>query len=297
MRIGKLGEFGLIERIKKTIKTDKSVIKGIGDDCAVLKLDKNRFLLCTCDMIVEGVDFLKNEDPFLIGRKALGISISDISACAGTPRYALISLGLPKNTRVETIDRIYRGINSLARKYKINIVGGDLSASVKLTIDVTLIGEVNKKELVLRGGAKPGDIIFVTGSFGGSIKGKHLKFTPRLEEAGFLTRKFRINSMIDVSDGLCQDLGHILKESGAGAVIYENLIPLSKESSGIRDGLSSGEDFELIFTLGIKEARRLSASKKRFYPVGHIVDRKYGLQFVDKYGRQKKLKPAGFRHY
>jgi len=297
MRIGKLGEFGLIERIKKTIKTDKSVIKGIGDDCAVLKLDKNRFLLCTCDMIIEGVDFLKNEDPFLIGRKALGISISDIAACAGTPRYALISLGLPKNTRVETIDRIYRGINSLARKYKINIVGGDLSASVKLTIDVTLIGEVNKKELVLRGGAKPGDIIFVTGSFGGSIKGKHLKFTPRLEEAGFLTRKFRINSMIDVSDGLCQDLGHILKESGAGAVIYENLIPLSKESSGIRDGLSSGEDFELIFTLEIKDSRRLIASKKGFYPIGHIVDRKYGLQFVNKNGRQKKLKPAGFQHY
>jgi len=297
MWIGKLGEFGLIERIKKAIKTDKSVIKGIGDDCAVLKLDKSRFLLCTCDMIIEGVDFLKNEDPFLIGRKALGISISDIAACAGVPRYALVSLGLPKNSRVGTIDRIYRGINSLARKYKINIVGGDLSASLKLTIDVTLIGEVNKKELVLRNGARTGDIIFVTGSFGGSIKGKHLKFTPRLEEARYLTRKFRINSMIDVSDGLCQDLGHILKESAAGAVIYEDLIPLSKEASGIRDGLSSGEDFELIFTLGIKESRRLIASRKRFYPVGHIVDRKYGLQFVDKHGRQRKIEPAGFRHY
>ncbi|MCK9595229.1 MAG: thiamine-phosphate kinase [Candidatus Omnitrophica bacterium] len=297
MQINKLGEFGLIERIKKTIKTDASVIKGIGDDCAVLKLDKSRFLLCTCDMIIEGVDFVKGEDPFLVGRKALAISISDIAACAGTPRYCLVSLGLPKNTRVEMIDRIYRGMNSLAGKYKINIVGGDMSSSDKLTIDVTMIGEVDKKKLVLRSGAKTGDIIFVTGRFGGSIKGKHLKFTPCLEEARFLTRNFRVNSMIDASDGLCQDLGHILKESAAGAVLYEDLIPLSKEASGIRDGLSSGEDFELIFTLGIKEGRRLIASKKMFYPIGHIVNREYGLQFVDKHGRQKKIDPAGFRHY
>ncbi len=122
-----IGEFGLINRIKKSIKSDASVIKGPGDDCAVLKLDKNNYQLFTCDMIIEGVDFTLKDGPYLIGRKALAVSISDIAACAGIPRYCVISLGIPKNTTVKFIDKLLKGVLDTAKKYNINLVGGDIS--------------------------------------------------------------------------------------------------------------------------------------------------------------------------
>ena len=180
MLINKIGEFGLIERFKKHIKTDSSVIVGSGDDCAVLKFNKERYQLLTCDMIVEGVDFTLRDRLDLIGRKALAISLSDIASCAGIPRHAVVSMGIPKRITVENVEVITKGLFALANKFKVNIVGGDLSSANRLTIDVSLLGEVEKKNLVLRKGSKIGDIIFITGSLGGSIRGKHLKFTPRL---------------------------------------------------------------------------------------------------------------------
>ncbi|MFZ2405089.1 MAG: thiamine-phosphate kinase, partial [Methylobacter sp.] len=169
MLIKKIGEFGLIERIRKSVAADPSVIKGIGDDCAVLPYTAKSFMLYTCDMLVEGVDFQPKENPALVGRKALAVSLSDIAACGGIPRWCLVSLGLPSHTRVEKVDSIYRGLGALAKKYSVGVVGGDISRAPKLTIDVSMIGEVDKKKLVLRSGAAPGDIILVTGSFGGSI--------------------------------------------------------------------------------------------------------------------------------
>ncbi len=186
MRLNEIGEFGLIKRFQKKIKTDSSVVVGSGDDCAVLKLDKNKYQLFTTDMIVEGIDFKKNDNLKLVGRKALAISISDIAACAGLPKQAVVALGLPKNMRVNQIDLLAQGLFDLAKKFKINIVGGDISAADKLIINVSMLGEVEKSKLCLRRGAKVGDLIMVTGEFGGSIKGKHLKFTPRLKEARFL---------------------------------------------------------------------------------------------------------------
>jgi thiamine-monophosphate kinase len=297
MLIKKLGEFGLISRIRRLIKTDSSVIKGIGDDCAVIKFTKNKYLLFTCDMLVEGVDFTKKDSPFLAGRKALAVSISDVAACCGLPRYALVSLGLPKKSRVKLVDDVYRGINSLAKQYKINIVGGDLSEAKQLTIDISLLGFVEKRNLVLRSGSQEGDIICVTGDFGGSIHGKHLRFTPRLKEARFLAKNFKINSMIDVSDGLILDLNHILKESKVGAVIYEDLIPVNKNALDLKDALTSGEDFELLFTLSLKEARRLTARGNVFIPIGYITGKTFGLQLMDKLGRKKRILPRGFVHF
>ncbi len=297
MLISKVGEFGLIERFKKHIKTDSSVIKGIGDDCAVIKFNKTHHLLYTCDMLVEGVDFTPKDEPYLVGRKALAVSISDIAACGGLPRYALVSLGLPKRCPVRLVDGVYRGINNLAKQYKINIVGGDLSAAEQLTIDISLLGTVEKKNLILRSGAQVGDIIFVTGNFGGSILGKHLGFAPRLKEARFLVKNFKINSMIDVSDGLSLDLNHILKESKVGAVIYEDLIPVNKNALDLEDALTSGEDFELLFTLSLKEAHRLLQKRKDFILIGKTVPQKSGLRLVDKQGRENRLKPRGFVHF
>ena len=298
MRLKEIGEFGLIERFRRQIKTDRSVFVGSGDDCAVLKLNSGRYQLFTCDMIVENVDFKRADDLKLVGRKALAVSISDIAACGGIPRHAVVSLGLPKNMKVKEVDLLSKGIFELARKYRINIVGGDISASEKLIIDVSLLGEVSKAKLCLRRGAKAGDIIMVTGSFGGSIKAKHLRFIPRLKEARFLTDNFKINSMIDVSDGLIQDLRHILEQSSAGAVIYESLVPLSKEAKDTQEALCSGEEFELLFTASRKEANRIiKSSKYHFKVIGEIMPESFGLRLIDYKNKYSKLKLSGFRHF
>ncbi len=298
MLIKNIGEFGLIERIKKLIKTDASVVKGPGDDCAVIKFSKDKYMLFTSDMIVEGVDFTGKDRPYLIGRKAIAVSVSDIAACAGLPRYCLVSLAMPQNSPVEFIDKLIKGMLSVAKKYGINIVGGDLSRSKQLTIDVSMLGIVEKKNLVLRSGAKIGDIIFVTGKLGGSILGKHLRFIPRLKEARFLVKNFRVNSMIDISDGLACDLGHILEESSTGAIIYEDLIPIRQQARNLNDALYGGEDFELLFTVSAYEAKKLYRKKLTgFKPIGEIVDKKYGLRLVDKRSRDKIIKPKGFQHF
>jgi thiamine-monophosphate kinase len=298
MQVKDIGEFGLIERFKNKIKVDSSVINGSGDDCAVLKLDKQNYQLLTCDMLIQGVDFTLKDNPYFIGRKAVAVSLSDIAACSGTPRYCVISLGLPGNTSVRFIDKLFQGMLDISRKYKVNIVGGDLSRSSKIIIDVSMLGQVKKKYLTLRSKAAPGDIIFVTGALGGSILGKHLKFTPRLNEAKFLSLNFKVNAMIDISDGLAQDLGHILNQSNCGAVIYEDLIPLNKGAAGLSDALNGGEDFELLFTLSRKEAGKLLKVKRaHFSPIGEIMPKDYGFKLIDKNKRQVGIKPKGFRHF
>jgi thiamine-monophosphate kinase len=298
MRLKDIGEFGLIARFQKKIKINSSVVKGSGDDCGVLKFNQSSYQLFTCDMVVEGVDFYKTTNLGLVGRKALAISISDIAACGGIPKHAVVALGLPKNIPVMQIDRLAKGLFDLAKKFNINIVGGDISASDKLIIDVSMLGEVNKNKLCLRQGAKIGDIIMVTGEFGGSIKGKHLKFTPRLKEAQFLVNNFKVNSMIDVSDGLLQDLGHILKQSKAGAVLYERLIPLSKQAQGIEEALCSGEEFELLFTASRLEANKIiKNSKYCFKVIGEIMPKSFGLRLINYKNKYSRLKLKGYRHF
>ena len=295
MYLKEIGEFGLIKRFQKQIETDRSVFKGSGDDCAVLKLNKSNYQLFTCDMIIEGVDFRKADNLEAVGRKALAISISDIAACGGVPRHAVVSLGLPKNMQVSQADLLAKGIFGLAKKYKINIVGGDISASDKLIIDVSMLGEVERPKLCLRRGARNGDIVMVTGSFGGSIKGKHLKFTPRLKEARFLVDNFKIHSMIDVSDGLIQDLGHILEQSSVGAVLYESLIPLSKEAKGTEEALCSGEEFELLFTASRDEASEIiKSSQYRFRVIGEIMPAAFGLRSINQKSRYSNFKLPGY---
>ena len=298
MRLNEIGEFGLIKRFQNKIKTDSSVIKGSGDDCAVLIWDKSHYQLFTTDMIVEGVDFKKNENLRLVGRKSIAISISDIAACAGIPTSAVVALGLPKNMQVSKVDLLAKGIFDLAKDFKINIVGGDISAADKLIISVSMLGIVEKNKLCLRQGAKVGDIIMVTGDFGGSIKGKHLKFTPRLEESRFLTDNFKINAMIDVSDGLIQDLGHILEQSSLGAVLYESLIPLSKAASGVEDALCSGEEFELLFTASRDQANEIiKSSKYHFKVIGEIMPKAFGLRLIDFKNKYSGLKLKGYEHF
>ncbi len=298
MLVKEIGEFGLISRIAQRIKTDRSVIRGIGDDCAVLEFSKDKYQLFTCDMLVEGVDFFKNTDPFLIGRKALAVSVSDIAACAGIPRYCLVSLGLPPDTSVDFVDRFLKGMLSIAKDYSINITGGDISRAPQISVDVSMLGVVEKRRLLLRSGALKGDIIFVSGSLGGSLSGKHLKFKPRIKEARYLTRNFKVNAMIDISDGLIQDLRHILKASKTGAILYEEMIPLSTQAKGLKSALYDGEDFELLFTVPALEARKIiSRNRDLFRPIGEIVERKYGLRLLSRKGKELPVKSRGFCHF
>jgi thiamine-monophosphate kinase len=298
MLVSDLGEFGLIERFKKRIRLDTSVARGSGDDCAVVKFDRKRFQLFTCDMIIEGVDFTLKDNPYFIGRKAVAISISDIASCLGVPTHCLISVGIPKNTPLKFMDRFFKGIQDICREYKINIVGGDLSSSRKIVIDVSMLGLVKKNKLALRSSAREGDLIFVTGTLGGSILGKHLKFSPRVNEARFLADNFKVNAMIDISDGLTQDLNHILKQSKVGALLYEGLIPKAKKARNLSDALTSAEEFELLFTLNPKEAKRLlKRNTVNFNLIGEIVDEKYGFKLIYNSGKIKDINLKGFTHF
>ncbi|MEI8175703.1 MAG: thiamine-phosphate kinase [Candidatus Omnitrophota bacterium] len=302
MKLKNIGEFGLIARIAGGIKTDRSVVKGIGDDCAVMKWTAGKYLLATVDMLIEDRHFRRSQPPELVGWKAVCCGVSDIAAMGGVPRWALISCGLPKELPLSYTDGLYRGINKAARAFGLTIVGGDTNESEKVILDVTVLGEAAKKEVVTRDGARAGDFIFVTGRLGGSIKGRHLRFTPRLAESRLLVKKFKVNAMIDISDGLSSDLGHILDESRVGALIYEDLLPCSKEGRTTAHALSDGEDFELLFTMSAKEAFRLMKARETLFDIpvtriGMITPRAAGANLVDAYGRKRALRPAGFRHF
>jgi len=300
MRLKDLGEFNFINRISKAIRLSNRVVKGIGDDAAVLKYTKDKYLLFTTDMLLEGKHFYKGSSARLVGKKALSSNISDIAAMGGIPKFAVISIGFPGSLDLKYADEIYRGIRKVADRFSVDLVGGDTVGSNKIIINIALIGEVEIKNLTLRSKAKEKDAIFVTGNIGGSIKLKHLNFTPRLEEARFLVKNFKINSMIDISDGLLADLGHILEESDKGAVIYEKTMPVSKDAIDFNSAMRDGEDFELIFTLPEKHADRLEdiwPFETRLSRIGQIRDIHKGFFLARKNGKLEKIKPSGFTHF
>ncbi|MBL7091773.1 MAG: thiamine-monophosphate kinase [Candidatus Omnitrophica bacterium] len=293
-----IGEFGMIGRIAKKIKCDKSVICGIGDDAAVISYTKDKYLLFTTDMLVEGVHFRRKEATFAqIGRKALAVNISDIAAMGGVPKYAVVSLGFPKGLSLRAVDEIMRGMYALAEEFGINIVGGDTVRAEKIVLCVSLAGEVKKGNLTLRSGARPGDLIFVTGTLGGSRRLKQFNFIPRVKEAQEIIKRFRPTALIDISDGLASDLQRITEQSRVGAIIFEESIPTSRGAS-LKKALYEGEDFELLFTISLDSARKFYTKDK--FPItciGKIVERKRGLALIDKEARVSSLKQKGFRHF
>ncbi len=338
MDLSKLGEFGLISRFQSRLKyRSPQVIQGIGDDCAVLSLNNGNYQVLTTDALVETVHFnLKTHTPEQLGWKTLAVNISDIAAMGGQPKFAVISVGIPNSIPVDFLDRFYKGLNQASLKYKVALVGGDTVASPKhLFINLALLGETLKKKVFTRSGARPGDRIFVTGTLGDSALGlkilespkkkwkgseahkkkcvqRHLKPEPRVKEAAWLARsKYKVTSMIDISDGLTQDLGHILKANHAGAELWEDKVPISKplaKYSLINDlpalelALGGGEDYELLFTLAPEDVNNLDIESitKVDQPVtqiGVITVRK-GIRLISKTGRSKVLqRPMGFNHF
>jgi len=303
MKLKDIGEISLIKGFAKTMRLDSSVVKGSGDDAAVIKWTRDNYLLMTCDMVIEGVHFkLPDASPFDIGWKAMARNISDIAAMGGIPRYALVSVAIDPEKPHNFARELVKGMNAAASRFKVNIVGGDMSKSKKLMIDISLAGEVERKNVVLRSGAKPGDIILVTGSIGGSGKGRHLNFIPRVKEAREIATRFKVNSMIDVSDGLVMDLWRILDQSHVGATLYQNAIPLSKDAGPFKKAISEGEDFELLFTMTARESKRffktyLGKMKTPVTLIGEITGKKNGYKLINAKGKIEKLGPGGYVHF
>jgi len=303
MKLKNVGEIRLIKEFARMMPLDSSVVKGSGDDAAVIKWTRGKYLLLACDMVVEDVHFnLPEASPFCIGWKAMMRNISDIAAMGGVPRYALVSVAIDPDKPLRFARELVKGVNAAASRFKVNIVGGDMSRSKKLMVDISLAGEVEKRNVVLRSGAKPGDIILVTGSIGGSGKGRHLNFTPRVRESREIATRFRLNSMIDISDGLIMDLWRILDQSRVGATLYQNAIPLSKDAGSFKKAISEGEDFELLFTMSVGEARRffktyLGKMKTPVTLIGEITDKKKGYRLINALGKAERLGPRGYAHF
>jgi thiamine-monophosphate kinase len=309
-----MNEFELIQRLTRSLPTNKSVVVGPGDDCAVLDLGlPERLLLFKTDAIVEGIHFPPETPPEKIGHKALARCLSDIAAMGGMPGAALVTLALPRDFEADFVEAIYSGMSALARRHDVAIVGGETTANPeRMLISVALLGSVSRGKNVLRSGAEVGDAIFVTGELGGSLAGKHLEFEPRLNEARWLTDNFSIHAMLDVSDGLAGDLRHILKASRVGAQLHSTAIPISREArrdakaesstkTPLLAALTDGEDFELLFTVASKDAVPLLDAWKAQFPkvelscIGKITAGE-GITIRDKQG-VRPLSAHGYEHF
>jgi thiamine-monophosphate kinase len=309
-----VNEFELIEKLTRSLPTNKSVVTGSGDDCAVLDLGlPDKLLLFKTDALVEGIHFKSDAPAEKIGHKALARCLSDIAAMAGTPTAALITIALPKTFDAALVEGIYAGLSGLARKHDVAIAGGETTTNPeRILISIAMIGLAPRGKAVLRSGAEAGDAIFVTGELGGSLTARHLEFEPRLAEARWLAEHFAIHAMIDLSDGLAGDLRHILKASRVGAELLTAAIPISRaarlaskaESPAkppLLAALTDGEDFELLFTVASKDAIPLLDAWRQQFPkitltcIGKITKGE-GLTLRDKTG-VRPLSAHGYEHF
>jgi thiamine-monophosphate kinase len=259
-------EFDLIAEVRAKATRHPRLAVGIGDDAALVRFPDPTGCLVTVDMLMEGVDFtLATATGRQIGWKSLAVNLSDIAAMAGRPVACVVSVSLPRHGGLELGRELLAGVQECAEKFGVALAGGDTNTwDGPLVVSITLLGEPTAKGPVLRSGAQPGDWIMTTGSFGGSIAGKHLDFTPRVAEALALHQAASLHAMIDTSDGLAADLWHILEESRVGAVLDEVAIPISPTAAAAHSGISplehalgDGEDFELLFTVAPDDAQSL----------------------------------------
>ncbi len=293
MDLKRIGEFGLIDRLTKRNGFPNSKLDiGIGDDCAVFKPSPGKRQVVTTDALIEHIHFnLSTITPYQLGWKSLAVNLSDIAAMGGVPRFAFLSLGIPTHCDVTFLDSFSKGFHDLAGKYEVELAGGDTTRSLNdLFINVTLIGEVSSKKFFCRKGAQEDDALFVSGDLGDSALGlellqtpgkswiasktaraqlirKHTQPEPRVNLARELVScNVKITSMIDISDGLAQDLGHICKANSLGAQLWEQELPSSPalrkvcRSNNLNPMsyiLGGGEDYELLFTSPSKDAKKV----------------------------------------
>jgi len=297
-------ETEIIHRIRQLAhesRRDPSIIKTIGDDAAIVRPRAGEDLVFTSDFVLEGRHFtLDTHKPGDIGHKALARSLSDLAAMGSEPVFCLVALAVPATLRSSWIDHFYNGLLALAARCKITLAGGDLARFEKIAVDVTCCGRVPRGKALLRGGAKPGDRIYVTGELGGSAHGfatkqgaawrRHLRPEPRIA-AGIALRKLGISSCMDLSDGLSLDLARLCTESGVSAEIGPAL-PVAPHAS-LDEALHGGEDYELLFTASSRIKIRGEIAGLPVTTIGVIASDHPGQVRFD----ARILRPKGFDHF
>jgi thiamine-monophosphate kinase len=258
--LGQLGERQIIDRLVERLGTHSNVVCGPGDDAAVVRIaaDARVDLVLTSDAVLEGRHFTAGAHPGAVGRKAVARALSDLAAMGSNPQWVLIDIVAPATFDVAAIETVYEGATSIAEEHGVVIIGGDTAEGSPFGMHVFAVGTVSRDAAIYRSGASQGDMLFVTGSLGGSSLGSHLAFDPRIREGVWLGDW--ASSMIDLSDGLATDLRHIANKSDVGFVIKQQNIPISEHArtlddkhSGFMHALRDGEDYELLFT--VPEAR------------------------------------------
>ncbi|GGZ40578.1 thiamine-monophosphate kinase [Echinicola pacifica] len=335
--IGAIGEFGLIERLNEQIKIrQKGTLKGIGDDAAVLDAG-DMVKVVTTDLLLEGVHFDLSYAPLHhLGFKAVAVNISDVAAMNAIPTQITVSIALSNRFSVEAVEAIYAGINAAAEQYNVDVIGGDTTSSRSgLVISVTAIGEVEKGKEVYRSGAKENDIVCVTGDLGAALIGLQVlerekevymanpNMQPELDKYSYVTsrqlkpdarmdiihelRDLEVvpTSMMDISDGLASELFHICKQSKVGVTIYEDKLPIDKQTfdtavefnmDPITCVLNGGEDYELLFTIDQKDFDKLEKHPDIHF-IGHITKEDSGKFLVTKSETAVELKAQGWVHF
>jgi len=326
--LGQIGEFGLIQRVSRIFgkPSRPGLIKGIGDDTAVVKIGHNKALVFTTDMLIENVHFsLKYEGFFDIGWKALAVNVSDVASMGATPTWGVISVGMPVGIPVDCVDKLAQGVASLARKYRIGIIGGDTVKSPDLlVVNIALLGEAPEHDLLYRQGAQPGEALFVTGRIGEAAAGlellrkrrqtadgsqhnrkhlidRYLRPEPRVKESILIVKNQLASSMIDISDGLHISVKFLCEQSKVGANIYLDKIPVNRElltanrEQAWQLALSGGEDYELLFTVPRKKIKKALA----LFPHGWIGEVTGGntIKILDKTGQEINVGNAGYEHF
>jgi thiamine-monophosphate kinase len=327
MKLDQLGEFGFIARIRGAVHDAPEVVLGIGDDCAALELPAGDLLLTTSDLLIEGVHFRRDwtgmED---LGRKSVAVNVSDIAAMGGTPRFLYLALGVPADLALDDLEALVGGFLAGCTEYGATLAGGDTCRSPgPLFISVTAEGSIPPGELVRRSGARPGDAIYVTGTLGDSalalydlergrtpaaeLLARHHRPTARSTAGRRLAAAGLATAMIDISDGLLADLGHILAAGPAGAILETAALPLSPPAAARLEAqpellglvLGGGEDYELLFTVTPEKEPRLAALA-RDWPlpvtrIGRVTPPDGGLLVKGRDGRTRAVTPRGFNHF
>lgn len=304
-------EQSLIRWLRERLPPHPLLKLGVGDDAAVLDLRRTAECVVTVDALMDGVDFrLRDIDPRRAGRKALAVNLSDLAAMAAEPLAGVVALVLPKARGFELATALYEGMLPLAEQHQLAIAGGDTNSwDGPLVVSITLLGKVTSHGALCRGGAQVGDRILATGVFGGSILGRHLDFEPRVAESLLLNDRYKLHAGIDVSDGLSLDLSRMAEESGCGAILDLEKIPIADDArrlaAELADGstpldhaLSDGEDFELLLAAPPQEALRILADQPLDVPltdIGEIVAEK-GLWQRGMDGQKLPLVAQGWEH-
>jgi thiamine-monophosphate kinase len=243
---------------------------------------------------VAGVHFSPTANALHVGWKAMMRPLSDFAATSAVPQFALITLIAPGKTKVEWVERLYRGLSRAAKRFKVSIVGGEMSGTAgPVAISVSVVGFVERNRCVSRRGGKACDDLFVTGRLGGALKQKHLQFVPRIVESRWLTRNFPIHAMMDLSDGLGADLPRLAKASGVGFAIEMENLPLARGAKA-DNAISEGEDYELLFAISPRERARLFRSWKKKFP--KLLLTRIG-SFSRLSTRNYQLLPSGYTHF